>query len=164
MIAGKLEPDKLIVGHVLIEGFDHEIPVVIGTGTIAVKLISATLGVANRIEPVPRPAFAIALAGQELIDQFGVGIGGGILDERIDLLGSGRKSKQIVIRAANEFLASNHRIGCELLFHQAIDDEAIHRRFGPCTRLGFGGRMEQGAERPVPLALFHINEPLGRTG
>src|SRR5947209_4604302 len=57
--AGDLPADELVERHILVEGLDDEIAVLIGVRAIVVVLVTAALGEAGQVEPVPAPALAV---------------------------------------------------------------------------------------------------------
>ena len=56
------EPDEAVVGHVLVEGPDDEVAIVLGVRPVVVLLVAVALGEAGEVEPVPRPALAVVRA------------------------------------------------------------------------------------------------------
>src|SRR5438270_393935 len=69
LVARDLEPGETVVGHVLVQGADEEVAIVVGMGTVVVLLVAVTLGVARQVEPVPGPALPIGGRGQQPVDQ-----------------------------------------------------------------------------------------------
>ena len=59
LVAGDLELDEPIVRHVVVEGPDHEVAVVVGVLAVVVLLVAVALGEPRQVEPVPRPALAV---------------------------------------------------------------------------------------------------------
>ena len=52
------------------------------------------------IEPMPRPAFAVARGSEEFFHEAGVGVGGGISGEGFNVLRRGREAGEIEIEPA----------------------------------------------------------------
>ena len=72
-VAGELPGSELIQRHTVVDCSNH--PIAIHPDrAFAVFLIAIGIGVAGQIQPTPRPALAIARAGQQRIDKFFVGI------------------------------------------------------------------------------------------
>ena len=104
-ISGDLPVHELIERHVLVERADDEVAILIGGGTVGIVLESIGLGKARDVQPVARPALAIGGAGEQGVDQLFLGIGGWVIDERIDCLGCGRQAGQIEVGTANQDVA-----------------------------------------------------------
>ena len=94
-VSGKLLKEKAIVGQVAVEGVDH--PVAIRPGMLAecVVFIAPRVGVADDVEPVLRPAFAVSRRSEQPIDERLHGLQTLVGDERLDLVGGGRKAGEI---------------------------------------------------------------------
>ncbi len=84
-VSGDLLANELIVGNVLVESTDHIVAVAPRADDLVVPLISAGLGEANEVEPVPRPLLAELRRVEEPIDEPLIGVGRGIVDEAADL-------------------------------------------------------------------------------
>ena len=93
-VAGELHADEFIVGHVVIERLDDPVAVVVGPGAEAVELVAAALRVAHHIEPVPSPSLAVALAPEETVDQFRVGIRRSVFQKSLTLRRGRREAGQ----------------------------------------------------------------------
>ena len=70
-VAGQLFENELLIGTVFIESADDVVAVRPGVGALGVDFEAVGVGVANEIEPVLGPAFAVAGTGQQLVDQTG---------------------------------------------------------------------------------------------
>ena len=82
LVAGELEPDELVVGHVAVQGLDDPVAIPPGVGPGLVELEAVGVGVARQVEPVLRPALAVVRAGQQTIDDRLVGIRRAVGEER----------------------------------------------------------------------------------
>jgi len=89
-VAGDLFDDELVVGHVVIEGVDDVVAVLVCFGDGHVGAVAGGIGVASEVEPMASPALAVILRGEESIDEFGEGVGGSVVEECFDLLRCGR--------------------------------------------------------------------------
>ena len=77
-ITGDLLDDKLVKGHISIEGVNH--PVTVGPAIAKlVGLETIAIGVARQIQPRTCPALSITRRGQQLVDHIPVGLWAGIL-------------------------------------------------------------------------------------
>ena len=94
-VAGQLQADELVVGHVAIEGIDNPVAIAPGIGTRLVKLEAVALAEAHHIEPVPRPADAVLRRVQIAIDQSFVRVWRAIVLEGRDFFRRRRQTKKI---------------------------------------------------------------------
>ena len=139
-VAGQLFRDECGVGLVLVEGADDVIAV--GPGVVAevVLLVAVAFAEADDVEPVAAPAFAIARGGEEAVDDFLVGGGGGVGQEGGDFLGGRGKAGQVDGHAAEEFELRRRRGGVKLVVFEPGEDEAVDVVGWPCgvVRRGAG--------------------------
>ncbi len=75
LVAGQLLADEPVVGQVVVEGADHVVAILVGVGAEAVLLEAFGFAVADDVEPVLGPAFAVAGRGEQAVDDFDVGVG-----------------------------------------------------------------------------------------
>ena len=68
-ITGDLPADKLIVRHILIQGLDDKVTVVVGRAAILVHFKAVALAKPRQVEPMSSPAFAVVLVIEQPIDQ-----------------------------------------------------------------------------------------------
>ena len=101
-IAGDLFADELVVRLVAVEGVDDIVAIAPGVRIGQVARRAGRFAVAGHVEPVPAPAFAEARRGQQPIDDLLEGVGGVVLEERVDLLGRRRQAGQIEGHAADQ--------------------------------------------------------------
>ena len=94
-VAGDLLPDELVVGQVAVERLDHPVAVAPGVVADVVALEALALAEPDDVEPVPRPALAVAGRGEQAVDQLLVGAGRRVGDEPLDLLRLGRQADQV---------------------------------------------------------------------
>ncbi len=74
-VAGDLLTEEAIVGKVVVEEPDDVVAVTMGVFAEAVVFEAFGFAVADQVEPMLSPAFAIARRSEEAIDDFGVGVG-----------------------------------------------------------------------------------------
>ena len=89
-VAGELLKEKTVVRQVFVEGVDH--PVAVGPGMLAdgVVFVAPCVGVANDVEPVLGPAFAVSRRSEQPVDEGFNGLRALVGDEGLDLLRCGR--------------------------------------------------------------------------
>ena len=148
LVAGELPADEPVVGHVVVERLDHEVAIAPGVRAVVVVLEAVGLGVADQVEPVPRPALAVVRAGEQPVDQPLVGVGAGRRRRRprpprASAAGrSGRRSaRRISVRR------SAGGVGAEALLLQLRQDEAIDRRARTTPRPATGGGSRAASGR-----------------
>ncbi len=83
---------KLIVRNVAIQRADHVVAIFPGIRNRRVELMAARFRVANEIEPVPSPAFAVVIRSEQPIDDFGEGVGRGVSGESLSFRGGWRET------------------------------------------------------------------------
>ena len=65
-VAGELLQHEAVVGLVGVEGVDDVVAITPGVGAVVVGLVAVAVGVADEVQPVARPAFAVVRAGEEV--------------------------------------------------------------------------------------------------
>ena len=142
-IAGQLEANEPVVGHVGIERLDDPVAIPPGVGPEPVVLEALGLGEADDVEPVPRPALAVSGArpgsGPPAARRRRVRVG----DERLDLLGRRRQAEQVEGEAADQRAAVGLGRRRQVARRQPRQDEGIDRpdrRAGAVT-VGGSGRV-----------------------
>ena len=132
-IAGDLASREGVERQVVVEGPDH--PIAIRPDPpFAVFLIAVGVGIAGQIEPSPRPAFAVARAREQPIDEFFIGIGGSVGDEGVELGRRRRQPRQIEMDAPAERGPIGLRAWPQPVAGEPVADEEIDRilrRRGP---------------------------------
>ena len=160
-ISGKLLGRKAVERHVGVEGPDdpvapHPLP------GVAVLLEAVGIGVPGGIEPRQRHPLAIMRAGQEPVDEFLIGIGSGVGDEGVNLLGRRRDADQIGREAADEgrpvgFWGGFHARPLKTGKNEDIDPVA-----DPATSIhGRWLRADRWLEGPVLAVLGSGGDPPG---
>jgi hypothetical protein len=101
-VAGDLFLDEAIVAFVGVERTDDVIAVRPGVGAGFVFVVTLGVAVVDDVEPVARPAFAVAGGGEQAVDETFVGPRMRVGDEGRDFLGGGRQPDEIEGHAADE--------------------------------------------------------------
>ncbi|MEY2600652.1 MAG: hypothetical protein RLZZ142_2911, partial [Verrucomicrobiota bacterium] len=70
--------------------------------TVVVLLEAGTFSVASDVHPVAGPAFTVGGAGEEIVEEFGPGVGSGVGHEAFDFLGGGGEAGQVEEGASDE--------------------------------------------------------------
>ena len=155
-IAGELFLHEAVVGLVVVEALDDVIAVVPGAVAWVVVFEPFALGVADDVEPVPPPAFAVVRRGEEVIDNALVGSIRRIGHEGLDLLGARRKADQIEEQPPDEGprISGGRRAkaGSPKPFEHPGIDRPPRPRIERCLReRRFLNRLERPPIPPGPL-------------
>ena len=160
-IGGKLEGHEAIVGEIVVEGPDH--PVAVHRGMNEKPLLAAVdialgVGIAGDVEPVPPLLLPVSWRREEPIDEFFIGVGGGIGDEGCHLPRLRRQSGQVVTDAADErppirFGSAGEPRPGEGRVDEPIDERRLERA---CRRL------RERLKGPVVFLLFDHRRPSRR--
>ncbi len=102
LVAGELEGDESVIGHVGIERLDDPVAIPPGVGAGLVELEAVGVGIAGQVEPVLRLTLAVVRAGQEPVNLRFHRLRRPIGLERGDLLGSRRQADQVEAQAAEQ--------------------------------------------------------------
>ena len=164
-VAGNLFEGKPIERHVMVQRVNDPMAEAPGVRTGQVFFIAVAVGVAGLIEPMLGPLLAVMPRVQQAIHQLFVGVRAIIEQKALDLLGRGRKTRQVEAEPADQRgLAGGRRrldaFGIEFCEHETIDGiadpprvayprkaRAGHRLKAPMPRLrvfGFGGCRIRG--------------------
>ncbi len=154
-VAGELLDGEVAERQIAIERVDHPVAVLPGRAAL-VLLVAVRVGVAREVEPRPRPALAVALRGEQAIDQAAVGVGARVRHEGVDLLRRRRQADQVEAQAADEGLARRLRRGRHALFLEPREHEGVDRALHP-ARVAHRGLL-----RPLRLQVGPVHG--GRLG
>ncbi len=94
--------DEKVVRFVGVECANHVIAIPPRGGPLGVDRESVALGKARQVQPVARPALAIAAIGQQFVDDFWVSILRAVAQEGIHFFGRRRQSDQVEGHAADQ--------------------------------------------------------------
>ena len=148
-VAGELFLHETVVGLVVVEAPDDVVAVVPSPVAWMVVFKSLALGIADDVEPVPSPAFAVVGRGEELVDEPSPGDIGGIGHEGIDLLGARRQPDQIDEQAPDEDVGIGGAGGGEAGSPEPLEHPGIDRATRPrITRCVRERRFPERLERP----------------
>ena len=146
LVARELLAHELVVWLVVVEAPDHVVAIRPRRGTVGILIVAIALRVAHEIEPVLRPALAVARAREQFVHELFVGVRVGVAGESIALLLRRRQSVQIEINTARKFAGIGFRRGIELLLGELLRDETIDVVACPVAgnlrRLRIGERLE----------------------
>ena len=128
LIASNLLEHEAVVGLVVVERADDVIAITPGIGPLVVVREACRICVARHVKPVATPALAVTRRSQEAIHDFRERsfVASGILDERFDLLGSGRQAGQVDRRATDQRRSVRARRRSQPGFGQLDAEERIH--------------------------------------
>ena len=150
LVARQLEPDEAVVGHVFIQGPDDKVAVVVGARPVVVVLVAVALGEPGQVEPVPCPSLAVTPVGQEPVDDLGEGVGRGVGDERLDVLGGWGQADEVERGAADQGPATGRRVGGDPSGVELDHEESVDRRPAPgVVRSGAGPAPRPAAGTPM---------------
>ena len=83
-VAGDLLAHEQVVRFVAVECADDIVAIRPGVGAELVLVVAVCVTVVDNVEPVARPAFAVARRGEKFFDEFFVGQRIGVAEERVD--------------------------------------------------------------------------------
>ena len=144
-IAGELLLHEEIVGLVVVEASDDIVAVVPGTVARMVVFKPFALGVADDIEPVPPPAFAVVRRGEEIVDEAGPGGVRGIGHEGLDLFRARRQADEIDEQPPYEDGGIGGRGGLKTGMPEPVEHPGIDRAARP--RIARSGRERLRLDR-----------------
>lgn len=111
------------------------------------------VAVAGDVEPVAPPAFAVVGGFEELVDEVGEGVGGGVGDEGVDLGGCGGEADEVEVGAADEAVFVGGWRGCEGGGLDFREDEVVELVGGPGV-VADGGRCWVGDGLECPMGVL----------
>ena len=142
LVAGELLSDELVVRLVVVEALDDEIAETPDVRLGAVAFIAIGFAIADDVEPVPAPLFAVMRRGEQLVDKFFVRVRGHVPNEDIHLLRRRRQAGEVEVQPAGqgEFVGGFRR--SEVFRLQFGQDERVNRVGDP------GGVLDRRKRRP----------------
>ena len=142
LVGGEHLDDHAIVRLVLVERFDDPVAPVPDMGLTVADLLAPAgpVAVPPDVHPVPPPTLAVSRAGQQAIHDLLISVGVLVIEERIQLVGSGWESGQVEIEPSQ--YDRPRRLGprrqpARLVFG---GDERIDRVADPASRFHEGDR------------------------
>ena len=166
-VSGDLLHDEPVVAQVPIEGLHHPIPIPVGVGQGIGRVVVGPLffRVAGHVQPIAGPALAVVGRGQQAVDHGFMGLGRGIPQEGLDLLGGRRQADQVKGDPAKPGapVGRSHRF--QSLLFQAGQHKAVEGGTNPVP-VPHGGqrRLSQGLKGPECAPLLQIDGVPGRCG
>ena len=155
LVPGELFDEELVVGHVVVEGFDDPVapwPHV----AEGVAFVAIAVGIAGGVEPAPGHVLAITGGVHEAVDGGGE-VGG--FEEGFVLGFGGGKAGEVEGDAAQEGAVVGGRGGLEGRGLEFAVDKAVNVAFCPiCSRGEFG--VLDGLEGPVACVVRAFGYPL----
>ena len=124
-VASELFLEEAVVWLVLIERLDDVIAVSPGIGSIEVSAIAIGVGIADEIEPVSRPAFAIGGAIEKLIDKLFPCIGAVVVEKVFNLFVVWWETGDFEGESAQEGEAIGFGGGSQFLAEHGIEDKSV---------------------------------------
>ena len=148
-VARNVLTNELIVRNVFIEGADHVVAIAPRLPFVVVVLMTIRFGIANEIEPVPRPAFSIVRRCQQPFDHLLKGVGRFVVHKGLRLCRSWGQSDQVERHPSNQRSSVRRRSGLKSLLLEFCEQECIDRRLHPVLILHGGNRGTlHGMKRP----------------
>ena len=132
-VSGDLFLHEAAVRLVAVEGADNVVAVRPGVGAGLVLVVTVSVAVVDDVQPVARPAFAVAGRGEQPLDQLLVGQRVGVGDELADFIRGRRQAKQVVVHTADQRVAIGLGGMGQLLFAELGRDEVVDRVPRPVT-------------------------------
>jgi hypothetical protein len=163
-VARQLLDRELVERLVFIERLDHVIAVGNDVARV-VAVVAGGVGKPDQIEPIERHPFAVVRRFEHPFDQLFVGIGTGVADEHVDLIGSRRQSRQIEREPPDQRDAIRLRRRLQPGRLQPGENEPVDLIAGE-SRLHDRGdrRPDRLDEGPVSLPLRPLFDPLLQDG
>ena len=124
-VACELLLDKARVRLVVVERADDIVAVRPRVVARLVLVVAVRVGVVHDVEPVPRPALAVARRREQAIDEAFVLVDRGIGDVRIDLVRRGRQSDEVEVHAPTERACVGFGRHGERVFRELRGDERV---------------------------------------
>ncbi len=124
-VSGELFLQETVVGFVLIERLNNVIAVAPGIRAVEVGSVAVGIGVADEIQPMAGPAFAIGGAVKELVDEAFPCVRATIVEEVFDLFWSGGESGDFEGESAEECEAVCFGSGGQVLAEHGVEEKAV---------------------------------------
>ena len=94
--------DEFVIRHIVVQGANDPVAVVISPWTKSVELITTTFGIACRIQPVAGPSFAISRIGHQFINNCFKRLGRIVSKKGGHLFRCGRQTDQVEGRSTDQ--------------------------------------------------------------
>ena len=100
-VTGKLLHYKLIIRLVVVEGSDDIIAIAPHKRFRVIPFIAVGFGIANDIQPMPTPLFAVMFRSQQPINQITISIRRLVFNKCLHVNGRRRQPREVVVGSAN---------------------------------------------------------------
>ena len=127
-VSGELLDEEPGIGGVAIEGTDHVVAIGPSVGPWLIHLVAMALAKPDHVEPVATPALAIRGGSEQAVDQRLIGVGRGVLEEGVDLVGSRRQTGEVKRRATDQRNGRGVGGEVEAVAFKFFEKEPIDRR------------------------------------
>ena len=149
-ITGELLKDEAVPRSVFIEGADDIIAVGPGIFAGGIHFEAMRIGIANDVQPVLSPAFAVVGTGEQFIDQPGPCVRGGICDEAFDAFGGGQQTGENQRGAADECATIGRGILRQISVSERLRDVLVDGVGGGGeAKVGWWSLLAERLEGPV---------------
>ena len=158
-VTGDLLADEAVIRRVVIERLDHVVAIRPGVRTLGVDLEAVRVRVTHDIQPVLRPALAVARRLQQLLHDAREGIATPIFDKGRHLLRRRRQADEIERHPSQPRHPIRLRRGLQSFLLQPRENEAVHIVARPPLVHGVRRyRARHGLERPVLAPVLQPHE------
>src|SRR4029077_16312305 len=122
---------ETVVSFVLVEAIDDVVTVPPGIAKIDVGFVTATVGIARHVQPMPRPANPVLFRSEQLVDQFFISLGRLVGHKALHPFGTGWKPGEIKACPADERALVRGRRGGNASSAEFCSNEIVDRILYP---------------------------------
>ena len=134
-VTRQLFAHELVIRFVSVKCANHIIPVSPGIGLHAVPFKAVRIRIADDIEPVACPLFAVAFRLQQAIDNRFVGVGRGVGEKRFDFGWRRRKPGQVIGNSTKESCFACRGCWCQPVLFELAEYKRVDRIGDPACIL-----------------------------
>ncbi len=138
-VAREMLHDKLVVGHIGIEGAHQVVPVTPGICDPEVAFMATGFGIADKIHPMSRPSLAVVRRGQESLHRGPVPVLIPVCQEGAHGGRRRRQTRDGEVDAAEPMSLACRRRRLHVVTLQRGEDESVDFISRPCGSLNDGG-------------------------
>ena len=162
LVTGELPAHEGVEREIVVQCADDEVAETVSVRPVVVAFHAIAIGVARDVEPVPRPAFAVLRACQQLVDQGRRSSAGRFLDGQtpaLHLFRRRRQSDEVEVEPSHQRARICLRRRRERFGLLRVADERIHRRAHPRSGIGFRlGRRDSCQRQEGPMLAVGIGD------